>query len=119
LRATISSAATTISNKQTSSISATTVTFRKAEGKRKKEEAARVRQARGEISLSSIQFFPLSDIEMAHPSALIADRMTCLGVFPGERPTEVATTSASTFGRAHSRIDPVPGESEYFPRKER
>ena len=76
-------------------------------------------QRRWRVSLSPIQFFPPFDIEMGHPPALDAERVTRLGVFAGDGPSRLATTSSPALRRTHSRADFVQCESEYFSRKER
>jgi hypothetical protein len=46
---------------------------------------------------------PLLDVEMAHPSALDAFRMTSLGVLPDEGPPELAAPSSAALVTAGFR----------------
>jgi hypothetical protein len=56
---------------------------------------------------------------MAHPSALDAECVTRLGVFPGDGPSKLATTSPSALRRTHSLADFFHGESEQLSREKR
>jgi hypothetical protein len=60
-----------------------------------------------------VQFPPLFDFEMAHPSALDAQGVTALGVLPRNGPAELATFSTA-LGTTPSRDSLLHGVSEQF-----